>query len=231
MQFFAFLLKELRKVIAPTLFFAIGFNLIALTTQLILADYLIHFANFLIVTMSALIVGKAVLVTNALPFFHRFDTAPVIQPVLFKATLYWAVVFLVRFLEKVGHYFLGGGTWNGIAAYVENNFSWNRFIAIQIWIFILFLVYSMAAELNSLFGSGELLRTLFARRSSEHKLNRRQRVRTLVKLSQLVESHTLEELRDRTSSAHKQMIELITHLASPAPGAEPSASPRSGMGE
>jgi hypothetical protein len=133
-------------VVAPTLFFAIGFNLIALTTRLILADYLIHFANFILVTMSALIVGKAILVTNALPFFHRFDTAPIIQPVLFKTILYWAVVFIVRFLEKVGHYFFGGGTWNGIAEYVENNFSWNRFLAIQIWIFVLFLICTLASN-------------------------------------------------------------------------------------
>jgi len=71
----------------PTLFFAIGFNLIVLTTQLVLADYLIHFANFMLVTLSALVVGKAVVVANALPFFRRFDTAPLIQPVLFKTTL------------------------------------------------------------------------------------------------------------------------------------------------
>src|SRR6266446_2796344 len=97
----SFLVKQLHEVVPPTLFFAIGFNLIVLTTQLILADYLIHFANFMLVTMSALIVGKAVLVANALPFFRRFDTAPLFQPVLFKTiTLYWAVVFVVRFLEK-----------------------------------------------------------------------------------------------------------------------------------
>ena len=212
-------------MVAPTLFFAIGFNLIALTTQLILADYLIHFANFILVTMSALIVGKAILATNALPFFHRFDTAPIIQPVLFKTILYWAVVFIVRFLEKVGHYFLGGGTWNGIAEYVENNFSWNRFVAIQIGIFVLFLIYSLASELSSLFGSGELVKTLFARRSSEDKLKRRQRVRTLIKLSRLIESHMLAELRDRTSSPHRQMIELVTQLATPASGIQDSAKP------
>src|SRR6266436_588021 len=94
----AFVVKQLREVLPPTLFFAVGFNLIVLTTQLILADYLVHFANFMLVTMSALIVGKAVLVANALPFFRRFDTAPLFQPVLFKTiTLYWAVVFVVRF--------------------------------------------------------------------------------------------------------------------------------------
>jgi hypothetical protein len=80
----AFVIKQLREVLPPTLFFVIGFNLIVLTTQLVLADYLIHFANFMLVTISALVVGKAVLVANALPFLRRFDTAPIVQPVLFK---------------------------------------------------------------------------------------------------------------------------------------------------
>jgi hypothetical protein len=208
-----FVLKELREVVAPTLFFAIGFNLIALTTQLILADYLIHFANFIVVTMAALIVGKSVLVANALPFLRRFDTAPIIQPVLFKTMIYWAVVFVVRVLEQVCKYWFAGGTIGGIPEYISNHFSWNRFLAIQIWIFVLFLIYTMGAELNSLFGDGELARVLFTRRSSELKLKRRERVRALVKLSRLTEAHPLDELRDQNTAAHLEMIDLITKLA------------------
>jgi hypothetical protein len=209
----AFVTKQLREVVPPTLFFAIGFNLIVLTTQLLLADYLIHFANFMLVTLSALIVGKAVLVANALPFFRRFDPAPIVQPVLFKTLIYCAVVFLVRFLERLGKYWLAGGTFSGIPEYVANHFSWNRFVAIQIWVFVLFLIYTMGAELNSLFGSGELVKILFTRRSSELKLHRRQRVRALVKLSRLTETHTLDELRDRNTAAHMEMIDLISKLA------------------
>ena len=209
----AFALKQLREVVPPTLFFAIGFNLIVLTNQLILADYLIHFANFALVTMSALIVGKAVLVANALPFFRRFDTAPIVQPVLFKTLIYCAIVFLVRLLERLVKYWLGGGTFSGIPEYMANHFSWNRFIAIQIWVFVLFLVYTIGSELNSLFGNGELAKILFTRRSSELKLERRQRVRALVKLSRLTERHTLDELRDRNTAAHMEMIDLITKLA------------------
>lgn len=209
----AFVIKGLGEVLPPTLFFAIGFNLIVLTTQLILADYLIHFANFMLVTISALIVGKAVLVANALPFFRRFDTAPLIQPVLFKTVIYWAVVFLVRFLEKLGKYWFAGGTLSGIPEYVAKHFSWNRFLAIQIWILVLFLIYTMGTELNSLFGNGELIKILFTRRSSELKLTRRQRIRTLVRLSRLTETHTLDELRDRNTPAHMEMIGLISGLA------------------
>jgi hypothetical protein len=212
-RFLAFVTQTLGEVLPPTIFFAISFNLIVLTTQLILADYLIHFANFMLVTLSALIVGKAVLVANALPFFRRFDTAPLFQPVLFKTIIYWAVVFVVRFLEKLGHYWLAGGTLNGIPEYVENHFYWNRFVAIQIWIFVLFLIYSLGAELNSLFGNGELMKILLTRRSSELKLSRRQRVRTLVRLSRLTDTHTLDELRDRNTAAHREMIDLISGLA------------------
>jgi len=42
----AFLIKELKEVVPPTVFFAVGFNLIVLTTNLILADYLRSFGGF-----------------------------------------------------------------------------------------------------------------------------------------------------------------------------------------
>ena len=44
-----------------------------LTTNLILADYLVAFGNFMLATAAALVVGKAVLVTNAMPFLRRYD--------------------------------------------------------------------------------------------------------------------------------------------------------------
>jgi hypothetical protein len=87
-------IKELREIVPPTVFFAVGFNLIVLTTDLILADYLASFGSFIVATIGALIVGKSVLVANAMPFLRRFDNAPMIRPVLFKAVVYWAVVFL-----------------------------------------------------------------------------------------------------------------------------------------
>jgi hypothetical protein len=76
-----FVMKELREVVPPTVFFAVGFNLIVLTTNLILADYLTSFGSFIVATITALIVGKSVLVANAIPFLRRFDTAPLIRPV------------------------------------------------------------------------------------------------------------------------------------------------------
>src|SRR6478672_13816335 len=76
----AFLLRELREMLPPTIFFFIGFNLIVLTTNLILADYSVAFGNFMLATTAALVVGKAVLVADEMPFLGRYDRAPLIRP-------------------------------------------------------------------------------------------------------------------------------------------------------
>jgi hypothetical protein len=167
LRFLSFVIKELKELLPPTVFFAISFNLLVLTTQLILSDYLVHLWNFMLATTAALVVGKSVLVADALPFFRRFDNAPMIQSVLFKTTIYWAVVFLVRFLEKLVEYLFGGGTFGRIPEYVANHFTWHRFAAIQIWIFVLFLIYTSVAELNARLGKGALVKIFFTRPPSE----------------------------------------------------------------
>jgi hypothetical protein len=53
---------------------------------------------------------------------------------------------------------------------VSTHFTWDRFAAIQIWIFVLFLIYTSVAELDARLGNGELMKILISRRSSELKL-------------------------------------------------------------
>jgi hypothetical protein len=209
----AFLRKELEEMIPPTIFFAVGFNLILLTTNLILGEYNVHFSSVLLATTGALIIGKAVLVANALPYFRRFDNAPLIQPILFKSFIYFAVVCAVRFVEKLIEFLTHGGSLRDIPQYTATNFTWDRFFAIQLWILVLFLLYTFIVELNALFGDGELVHILFTRRSTELKQTRRKRMRTLVTLSRLADAHTTVELADSSTPAHKQMIDLIRSLA------------------
>ena len=210
----AFLLREFLEILPPTIFFIIGFNLIVLTTNLILADYGAQFASFMLATAGALIVAKALLVANAMSVIRRYDRAPLIRPILFKTVFYWAAVFIARLLEHWIEYLLsrdyvfGGFLKNEIAA-----FSWHRFIAVQLWIFVLFLVYVTASEFNRLFGHGELRRILFTYRPSELQLNRRERIHELVRLGKLADAHSLDELRDPASSAHAQLVDIVQRLA------------------
>jgi hypothetical protein len=222
----AFLLREFLEILSPTIFFLIGFNLIVLTTNLIIADYGAQFASFMIATASALVVAKAVLVANAMPAIGRYDRAPLIRPILFKTVFYWAAVFIVRLLEHWIRYRFGGEyVFGGFVPHAIATFSWDRFIAIQLWIFVLFLVYVTASEFNRLFGHGELSRILFTYRPSELQLNRRQKVHELVRLGKLADAHSIDELRDPASRAHAQLVDIVERLAR-RPGARLSAERR-----
>jgi hypothetical protein len=210
----AFVLREFLEILPPTIFFIIGFNLIVLTTNLILADYGAQFASFMIATASALIVAKALLVANALPLIRRYDRAPLIRPILFKTFFYWAAVFIVRLLEHWIEYLLSSDyVFGGFLKHEIAAFSWDRFMAVQLWILVLFLIYETVTEFNRLFGEGELRHILLTSRPSELPLNRRQRILELVKLSKLADAHSVDEFRDPTSPAHVELVGIVSRLA------------------
>ena len=210
-----FLAHEFREVLPPTIFFFIGFNLILFTKRLILEDYLIQFTGFFIATTAALIVGKTVLVAEMMPIIRRFDYAPLALPILFKSVVYTSLVFVARLIEAFIHYLLNGGI-VGKGGFIEEqlgSFSWHRFIATQMWIFVLFLIYTTASQLNDLFGDGELFKIFFNRRSSRLKMARRARVRLLVELARLTEAHSIDVLSDRTTAPHAELVRILQRLA------------------
>jgi hypothetical protein len=207
------LLREAREALPPTIFFFVGFNLIVLTTNLLVAQYLVAVSNFMLATLGALVVGKAVLVANKIPLLRHYDRAPLIQPILFKTVFYWVVVFFARLLERLVHFSLEGNSPVDFFPYLITTFSWHRFLAISLWILVLFLVYVTASEFSLLFGPGEVRRLLVTRRPSELQLNRRQRIRELLRLSRLADAHSRDEFRDPTSTAHLELLDILGRLA------------------
>jgi len=208
----------------PTIFFFVGFNFIVLTTNLLVADYGAAVSNFMLATVAALVVGKAVITANATPFINRFDRAPLIQPILFKTAIYWVAVFFARLAERFVHYSVVDGNRPGdFPGYLISSFSWRRFTAISLWILVLFLLYVTASELTQLLGPTEMRRLLFAYRPSGLQLNRRQRARELLRLSRLADEYQATEFRDPSSAAHRQLVQIVERLAL-APKSRPEAT-------
>jgi hypothetical protein len=207
------ILHEAREAIPPTIFFFTGFNFVVFTTNLLLADYAVAVSSFMLATVAALVVGKAVLVANAMPYLRRYDRAPLIQPILYKTAFYWMVVFFARLLERFVHFSLEGNPPGDFIPYLITTFSWHRFSAISLWIFALFLIYVTATEVSRLFGPGELRRLFFTSRPSGLQLNRRQRMRELLRLSRLMDAHSIGEFRDPTTPAHHELMDILQPLA------------------
>src|SRR5215831_372077 len=208
------ILHELRSALPPTIFFFVGFNFIVLTTNLLVADYAAAVSNFMLATLAALVVGKAVITANAMPFLTLFDRAPLILPILFKTAVYWVATFIARLAERFVHFWLVEGNRPGdFAAYLISSFSWQRFIAVSLWILVLFLIYVTASEFSQLFGPAEMRRLLFTYRPSELQLDRRQRARELMRLNRLADDHAVDEFRDPRSAAHRELVDIVERLA------------------
>ena len=208
-------LAQVKHALPPTIFFFVGFNLVLWTKRLILQEHGIEFSGFFTALVAALLVGKAVLVTDNLPFMRRFDGAPMIQPILFKSAIYWLCVLIVRLIEELIHFVAAGGAIAAFGGHFADQFPLARFLSIQIWLMVLFLVYVTIHELNALFGDGELYRLFFRWRSSEAKLTRRRRIRLLTRLNRLTEANPIEAFSERTSPVHTELVAILHELASP----------------
>ena len=206
-------LAQVKHVLPPTVFFFFGFNLILLTRWLTLREHGVPFTNFFAATLLALLVGKAVLVVDNLPFMRRFDGAPLIQPILFKSMIYWLCVFVVRLAEGLFQFLRDGGALGDFPNFLAAQFSWPRFLVIQIWLMVLFLVYVTAHELNTLFGDGKLPRLFLRWHSSEAKLTRRQRIRLLTRLNKLTKDNPVEVISEKGAPAHIELIGILRELA------------------
>jgi hypothetical protein len=204
----AWLMHEIVEMLPAASFFGIGFVVIVLTTNLVLEDYALRFGNFLLAVTAALIVGKAVLVANATPFLRRYDTMPLAVTIIYKAGVYCVFVFIVRVIELNLEGWLRG---TSIAEFLAT-FSWHPFLAIQIWLFVLFLIFVSFSELTELLGVGELRQLLFHHRAQDLALGRRARTQALVQLGHLTASHTPEELADRASPANAELLRLLRGL-------------------
>jgi hypothetical protein len=217
-QAFGWWLAQVRHMLPPTIFFFVGFNLILWTKHLILREHDIDFSGFVVATLAALLVGKAVLITDNLSLLHRFDGRPLIQPIIFKTAIYWVCILVVRLAEELIYFFAGGGSLSDYPSFLVERFSWPRFLSIQIWLMVLFLLYVTIHEVNTLFGDGELYRLFFRWRSSEAKLNRRRRIRLLIELNRLTEANWVEAIRERGSPPNTKVVAILHELSSPLVG-------------
>lgn len=162
----ATLRHEFLSVLPATIFFLAAFNVISLTNALMLQQYDIDVWGFAGASVGALLVGKVVLVADKLPFVNKFPDRPLIYNTLWKTVIYTAAVFVVRYAEHLVPFVVEQGSVTGANGLLMSEISWPRFWAVQIWLFVLFFVFSALRELSRALGRGAVQRLFFGRPQS-----------------------------------------------------------------
>ena len=138
---------EIIQAIPPAIFFFISFQLIALTSALMLEKYGIEVSTFVSATIAALIVAKVVLITDLLPIVNRFPDKLLIYNVVWKTVIYLIAALLVRYIEHFIHFYRQYGDIALANRHLVDEVVWPHFWAVQIWLLVLFFMYCGLREL------------------------------------------------------------------------------------
>jgi hypothetical protein len=152
---------EFMEILPPTIFFFVILHIVAIIHALTTWGTGISLPTSASVTITALILGKSVLIANMLPFINRFPEKPLIWNAGWKTVIYTLVALFVHYLEHLYDY------WKEAPGLVAANhkllteFNWPHFWAIQILLLTLIANYCVLAELARVIGRDKLKAMFF----------------------------------------------------------------------
>lgn len=152
--------EEMHALLPPTLFFFITLHLIALIRVLMLKGTGVALSTSVSVTIAALVLGKTVLIADMLPFINRYPDKPLAYNVAWKTTLYVLVSIVIHYLERLIDFWKAAGGFVAANQKLLAEIIWPHFVAIQILLVMLILVYCTMRELVRLMGR-ERMRQIF----------------------------------------------------------------------
>jgi hypothetical protein len=155
------LIEEFKALLPPTIFFFVALHIVALIRVLMLKGTGIATSTSLQVTLAALILGKAVLIADLLPFINRYPDKPLVYNVAWKTTIYMLVAMLVHYVEHLIDFWREAG---GFIAGNQKLFAeivWPHFWAIQILLAVLILMYCTMHELVRVIGRDQVRHIFF----------------------------------------------------------------------
>jgi hypothetical protein len=160
-KLFTKLKEEIKALLPPTIFFFVALHLVALIRVLMLKGTGIEVNTPLQVTVAALILGKAVLVADLLPFINRYPDKPLIYNVAWKTTIYVLVAMLVHYLERLADFWKEAGSLVAGNQKLLAEIVWPHFWAIQILLGVLILMYCTMHELVRVIGRDQVREMFF----------------------------------------------------------------------
>lgn len=151
---------EMLKMVPPTVFFFVMLNLVLLVRALLTRGTGLSLPTFATVLISSLILGKAVLLANMLPFINRFPEKPLIWNAAWKTVIYTVVATFIHYLERLHEFWKDTHDLSVANHELFTSMNWAHFWAIQILLLVLIFNYCVFAELARVIGV-ERLRAMF----------------------------------------------------------------------
>lgn len=156
----ATLKKEFFELLPPTIFFFIALTLVALVRMLMLNGTGVPTSTLLSVAVSALILGKSVLIADLLPFINRYPSKPLLYNILWKTAIYLVAATIIHYLERLYDFWRETGSFVAGNQKLLDTMVWPQFWGIHIFLCVLIFIYCLLHEVARVLGR-DRMRQLF----------------------------------------------------------------------
>jgi len=160
-KIFEKLKEEFFAILPPTIFFFIALHIIAFIRVLMTKGSNFEPISTVSIAVGSLILGKAVLIADMLPWINRYPDKPLVYNVVWKTVMYLLAASVIHYLERLIDFARHAG---GIIAGNEKMLAqmvWPHFWAVEILLLVLILMYCTARELVRVIGRKKALRLFF----------------------------------------------------------------------
>jgi len=153
--------EEFFKLLPPTIFFFVALHLVMFIRVLMLEGTGVSPYSSASIALTALVLGKAVLLADMLPLINRFPNKPLIYNIAWKTVIYLLISAVLHYLERLIDF------WRQTGSFVAGNekllsvIIWPHFFAIQILLFVLIAMYCTVHELVRMIGREKAMRIFF----------------------------------------------------------------------
>jgi hypothetical protein len=153
--------EEIEALIPPTVFFFGSLLIIGLVRALLLRGTGIAPATPLEMLVAALVLAKAVLLSDLWPPINRYPDRPLVYNVLWKTLIYSSVATLLHYLERLIDFWHEAHGFMAANRLLLDKIVWAHFWAIELVIVVLVLDYCVIAEFARALGPQKLRQMFF----------------------------------------------------------------------
>ena len=153
------------EMLPPTIFFLVVFCLIVFTRDLMSLKSEASVLTYATAIVGALIIGKSVLIADALPFWRHFDSKSRVALIIGRTIAYALVALLFQVLEEVLPLIRAEGSIGAALQNFTEEIHWARFWGTHIQLLVFLVLYNTLAVIAEEMGRERFTKLMFGKAS------------------------------------------------------------------
>jgi hypothetical protein len=161
-KFGAAVAREVLEAVPPMIYFTVVFHAVAITKVAILRDYDLTATGSAFAVVGALLVSKAILVTDKRRFTNLLSAGPLLYNVLWKAAVFSVFTLIFCVAEELVHLLTKYRSLGGAVQHLGTEGRWHYFWLYQMWLYGSLVMYCLVMEQGHRLGARNFRELLLA---------------------------------------------------------------------